>query len=364
MLYLSVTNVGPLQKPSGPAVLIPLGTAVSETASWSPSAAWTLCQGQAAAPFQGPRVLGRASEPGLPARPRARGGDERCTARCGAGGVRLAPLGAHLASTGLRRVLVWEPEKGKRQRDIISWIKKKSNRQTGGPSCLYQVLYPTHWKGQPHPQAPRRSGAPGEGSAPTTLCYGRSGKQGRGPAGAQGAAMGGRPQGARREARVERPRALRAPGVLKGASWSPAARPTGPNWDRGGRRERFVERSAGAAREQLSSRSVTSEDALPLVRPHPSDPSQVPGLKRPVRVFSPLGREGGWWPRRPSVPTPGLFLTPCRLRGSPGSRNAVAAVQITPRRGLGSRGRRFICETFPCISFPGTPGSRPSQLRL
>lgn len=244
--------------------------------------------------------------------------------------------------------------------------KKKSNRQTGGPSCLYQVLYPTHWKGQPHPQAPRRPGAPGEGSALTTLCYGRSGKQGRGPAGAQGAAMGGRPQGARRDARVERPRALRAPGVLKGASWSPAATPTGPNWDRGGRRERFVEgmcwRGSGTAFPSVGDlRGRAASGSTPSIGLQPGSP--VPGPQRPVRVFSPLGREGGWWPRRRSVPTPGLFLTPCRLRGSPGSRNAVAAVQI-PRRGLGSRGRRFICETFPCISFAGTPGSRPAQLRL
>ncbi|CAI9154087.1 unnamed protein product [Rangifer tarandus platyrhynchus] len=161
---------------------------------------------------------------------------------------------------------------------------------------------PTHWKGQPHPQALRR---PRGGAAPTTLCSGRSGKQGGSPAGAQGAAMGGRPQGARRGAQVERPRAPSSPGVVKGASWSPAATPTGPNWDRGGRRERVWRGCAGAAREQLSFRSVTSEDTLPLVRPHPSDPS--PGARGQAR----RGR-GGFslpWGGR-AVGGPGVVWSP------------------------------------------------------
>ncbi|XP_055279715.1 translation initiation factor IF-2-like [Moschus berezovskii] len=162
----------PLQSPSA------IGHAsASEPASRSPSAAWTPCQGQAAAPFPGPRILGRASEPGLPARPSTGGGDER---------------------------------------------SRTSQRTDPGR--------PTHWKGQPHPQGPGgprggRPGVPGEGPAPTTLCYGRSGKQGGGPAGAQGAAMGGRAQGERRDARVELPRALRPRGWSRGRAGPRRPRP-------------------------------------------------------------------------------------------------------------------------------------------
>lgn len=95
--------------------------------------------------------------------------------------------------------------------------------------------------------------------------------------------------------------------------------------------ERMCWRGPGTAFLSVGDlRGRAASGSTPSIGPQPESP--VPGLQRPVRVFSPLGREGGWWPRRRLVP---LFLTPCRLRGSPGSRNAVAAVQITPRARAG-----------------------------
>lgn len=80
-------------------------------------------------------------------------------------------------------------------------------------------------------------------------------------------------------------------------------------------------------------RGHAASGSTPSIGPQPGSPG--PGPPRPGRVFSPLGREGGWWPRRRLVPPPGLFLTPCRLKGSPGSRNTVTAVQITPQGRVG-----------------------------
>ena len=143
--------------------------------------------------------------------------------------------------------------------------------------------------------------------------------------------MGGRPPGARRrrrrEARVERPSARRDTRAVKGGSGSRTATPTGLNWDFGGRRGRVWRGCAGAARERLSSPSVTSEDVLPLVLPYPPVEGRV--------AFSPLGREDSWWTPRRSVLLPGLLLTPHRLRGSSCSRNVVTPVQTTPQPGRG-----------------------------
>lgn len=99
--------------------------------------------------------------------------------------------------------------------------------------------------------------------------------------------MGGRPPGARRrrrEALVERPSARRDTRAVKGGSGSRAATPTGLNWDFGGRKGRVWRGCAGAAREQLSSPSVTSEEALPLFLPYPPDPSPGARCQAPSRA--------------------------------------------------------------------------------
>lgn len=218
--------------------------------------------------------------------------------------------------------------------------KKKSNRQTGGPSCLFQVLCrrgltpgrPTHWKGQPHPQAPRR---PRGGARPHHALLREKREAGPGPRRCAGG-RGGRETAGRAAGRASG--AAQSSASLEGGQGCElvpgghAHQPKLGSWgSQGTCMERMCWRGPGTAFLSVGDlRGRAASGSTPSIGPQPESP--VPGLQRPVRVFSPLGREGGWWPRRRLVP---LFLTPCRLRGSPGSRNAVAAVQITPRARAG-----------------------------
>lgn len=86
---------------------------------------------------------------------------------------------------------------------------------------------------------------------------------------------------------------------------------------------------AGAAQAGFSSRSVTSEDALPSgstpsIGPQPG--SQCQG-SRPIGFSLPC-RGGGrdWWQRRSVPPLPDTL----QVEDSPGSRNAVAAIADHP----------------------------------
>lgn len=103
-------------------------------------------------------------------------------------GVRLAPLGAHLASTGLRSVLVWEPEKGKRQTYFLK-KRKKSNRQTGGSFLPFpgptsqgtDSRAPHALEGSTSPA--RAPAPPGRGPPPPRSATGEAGSRARAPQG-------------------------------------------------------------------------------------------------------------------------------------------------------------------------------------
>ena len=184
--------------------------------------------------------------------------------------------------------------------------------------------------------------------------------------------MGGRPPGARRrrrrEARVERPSARRDTRAVKGGSGSRTATPTGLNWDFGGRRGRVWRGCAGAARERLSSPSVTSEDALPLVLPYPPDPS--PGAWRQARR-GPCGflspGEGGQLvdPATlgpPSWPPPHTSQIEGQLLFQ--KRSNSRADHPPTGAGWGAADAAFHVGPSPIFHFQGTPGSRPAQRLL
>lgn len=224
-------------------------------------------------------------------------------------GVRLAPLGAHLASTGLRSVLVWEPEKGKRQTYFLK-KRKKSNRQTGGPSCLFQVLRrrgltpgrPTHWKGQPHPHAPRR---PRGGARPHHALLREKREAGPGPRRCAGRRDGRETAGLAAGRAGGAAQSSASLGGGQGCELVPGGHAHQPNlgsWgSQGTCMERMCWRGPGTAFLSVGDlRGRAASGSTPSIGPQPGSP--VPGLQRPVRVFSPLGREGGWWPRRRSVP--------------------------------------------------------------
>lgn len=131
------------------------------------------------------------------------------------------------------------------------------------------------------------------------------------------------------------------------------------------------------ALEQLASHSVTSEDfhiapqpALPpVLKPIHPIPSQElgvrPGSPRAVWLFLLQGGKtmGGLCVTWSTLLASSSVLVD--LRDSPCFQKRSILRPANPDRGRErSSGSRFLFETCPCISFPGTPGSRPAQLWL
>lgn len=239
----------------------------------------------------------------------------------------------------------------------------KSNRQKDSHSCLFQVLErreptpgsPPTGPGKSHPQAPRRRKfcSPAQ---PISLRPREKRAVAPGPGGPQGALR-------RPDPRVERPQALRDPPAVKGGNGTWAATPPGLNRDVGSQGTCVAGMRCCSPGAAFLSFVATFEGCAASHCTPSTDPSPGAWCGARLRLrgsFSP-GREDGWWPPCHSVLPPGLLLRPRRLRGSPVSETQELRCRLPCGGGLGSRGSRFIWETFPCISFPGAPASRPAQ---
>lgn len=242
----------------------------------------------------------------------------------------------------------------------------KSNRQKDSHSCLFQVLErreptpgsPPTGPGKSHPQAPRRRKfcSPAQ---PISLRPREKRAVAPGPGGPQGALR-------RPDPRVERPQALRDPPAVKGGNGTWAATPPGLNRDVGSQGTCVAGMRCCSPGAAFLSFVATFEGCAASHCTPSTDPSPGAWCGARLRLrgsFSP-GREDGWWPPCHSVLPPGLLLRPRRLRGSPVSETQELRCRLPCGGGLGSRGSRFIWETFPCISFPGAPASRPAQHQL